>query len=75
MMNLDERLVNSRTYKQTRRVPGTHSDQQSTKNNESRHINLLIAVCSLLIAGGWVTWKCPSLTIALGKVLLYMLVR
>ena len=75
-MNLDERLVNSRTYKQTRRVPGAHNDQQSTQNNEARHIglSLLMAVCSLLIAG-WVMWECPSLTIALGKVLFYMLVR
>ena len=76
-MNLEERLVYFRTYKQTRRVPGTHSDQQSTQNNESRHtcLSLLMAVCTLLIAGGWVMWECLALTVALGTVLFYVLVR
>ena len=75
-MNLNERRVGARTYGQTRRVPGAHSDQQSTQNNESRHtcLSLLMAICSLLIAG-WVMWECPSLTIGLGKALFYMFVR
>ena len=75
-MNLNERRVGARTYGATRRVPGAHSDQQSTQNNESRHtcLSLLMAICSLLIAG-WVMWECLALTVALGTVLFCMLVR
>jgi hypothetical protein len=77
MMNLDERLVNTRTYQQTRRVPGTHNDQQSIQNNKARPMgfSLFMAACSLLFAGGYVTWDCPPLTVALGTVLFYMFVR
>ena len=37
----------------------------------AKHLGFIaiFAVCSLLIAGGWVAWDCPPLTIALGTVL------
>ena len=65
------------TANEALRTPRTVSDQQATQHNEERGagLSLFVAACSVLMASGVVTFEYPTLTIGLGTVLFYMLVR